>query len=225
MCFNETASLVALAIGVTFSAILLLKGEVAYGGSLFFIAIIQFYEYLAHVSINTNNDGLNALATNLIFFGVALQPLVFAFFNTFFMPKGAKFGLGDGVRKWPVIAVYLAITGWAWYTSRNYMRTTHIDKENCSAVCRLNWFNNAPVFPLVVFLIIYCLVIWAFFVRDSRLQFPKAVPVPEALPVLLIVSLVYTFVLDMGWRLKFGYLGSIWCFLSVFSGPLYLFHR
>lgn len=222
MCFNETASLVALAIGATFSAILLSKGEIAYGGGLLSISVIQLFEYYAHLSIATKNEWLNAVSTNLIFLTIALQPLALAFFNTCFMPKTAKFGLPQVWRSWPVVVAYVLIVAWTWHEVRDHMRSTYVDNE-CSTVCRLSWFDDAPRLPLIGFFVVYCLVIWAHYVRDQRLLFPKALPVPEAIPLLLIVSLVYTFFLDMEWRQKVGYFGSIWCFVSVLAGPMYLF--
>jgi len=218
MCFNETASLVALGIGMFFSGLLCLRGEMAYGGVIFFITIMQLHEYLVHRSIRTKNPELNHFATKLIALTLFLQPLSVAFFNTFFKKKEYLYLASSFWRTWPFIAAYIAVSGWAFYEMRNSMSTSFLGK--CGNVCRLSWFKNVPMFPTVIFVAAYLGTQFAWACKqDNSLRFQMT----NFIPTLLVISIAYTFLTPFKWREKFTYIGSIWCFLAVFAGPMYLY--
>jgi hypothetical protein len=218
MCFNETASLVALSVGVFFSGWLCLKGEIAYGGIIFFITIMQLPEYLVHRSFQTKNSDLNHFATKLIALTIFLQPLSVAFFNTYFKKKEYIYLTNSFWRTWPFIAAYVAVSGWVFYEMRNSMSTSFLGK--CGTVCRLSWFKNAPMFPAAIFLAAYLATQLAWVCKqDTSLRFQMA----YFIPAMLAISIAYTFLTRFSWRQKFTYVGSIWCFLAVFAGPMYLY--
>jgi len=215
MCFNESASLFALAVGVTFTAVLINHGKIAYAGVLFFIAIMQFYEYLAHLSIRTNNARLNLVAACLIYFGLAIQPLTAAYFNANFKPVGGTFSFPSIFRTWPFTAAYILAVVWVWYKIRNFIKVSYVG--TCGTICRLNWFPDAPLFPLVLFLFAF-----VGYYNIYTISYDGFINPTRLILYFFIASMIYTFFVKTPMKQRLGFFGSIWCFLAVFAGPMYL---
>jgi hypothetical protein len=83
----------------------------------------------------------------------------------------------------------------------------------------LNWFKNAPLFPMFIFFLFFSAMQITSLTYDKRINDLTR----NMIPIFLIISFIYTFLTPFQWRSKFTYVGSIWCFLSVFLGPLYYF--
>ena len=217
MCFNETASLFALSVGWTFAAILFSKNEVCYAGILFFISFIQLFEYFIHRSLRTKDDATNRVFTLLIFIFVALQPIVFSLLNMYYAPKGAKFILPSYLRSPWVLFAYLAVAVWVYSDLKDSMLTTAVDK--CGTVCRLNWFKRSASYSPQFFFVAYLVYVSAYTISDGRLFLSWIIP------VCLIISWVYIFLLDSEWSKNFSFVGSMWCFLAVFGGGFFLLKK
>lgn len=217
MCFNETASLFALSVGWTFAAILFSKNELCYAGLLFFISFIQLFEYFIHRSLRIKDHATNHVFTLLIFIFVALQPIVFSILNVYYTPKGAKFILPAYLRTPWIFVAYLAFAAWAFNDLKDSMLTTVVDK--CGTVCRLNWFKRTPSYSSPLFFAAYLVYVSVYTISDERLLLSWVIP------VCLIISWIYVFLLDSEWSKKFSFVGSMWCFLSVFGGGLFLLKK
>jgi hypothetical protein len=226
MCFNETASIVALSIGITFSVILLYYNHIAYAGLLFVITLMQLYEYFAHHSIVTKNKNLNVLATKLIYIGVVIQPVVYAIFNTYFLPKYCNYNFPQIVKSFPwLILSYIAYSIFLFiYMNNNNMFITKYLTTPCTSICRLNWFDNMKSYMftilLVIFFILYLSIMALYSFYDSKL------PVQSVISIFLVIAFIYTFfILKLKMSSGISVFGSIWCFLSVFMGPYVLYFK
>jgi hypothetical protein len=217
MCFNETASILAFGVGVTVSALLYFQNELHYSFILLFISFIQLFEFFIHRALKTGNARMNSLFTTLIFIFVVLQPLVFVYLLHAFPVKGSAFVLPNYLRSNWLLLAYAVVALWAFYEMRYSMKTTSV--EECGTVCRLNWFSNTPFLPPLVLFIFYLCVVVTYLYTDARLY------VKHIIPVTLVLSWIYVFLLKGSVRKKFTYAGSLWCFLSVFGGIFLLFRR
>ena len=224
MCFNETASMVAFSIGIVFSIILVYYNHIAYAGLLFAVTLMQLYEYFAHHSIITKNKDLNVLATKLIYIGIVLQPIVYAVFNSNFLPKNCYYTFPQVIKSFPwVLIIYIAYSIFLFiYMSNHNMFITKYLTTPCTSVCRLNWFDNINSFftsmLIVIFVILYILTMALYNFYDPKL------PIQAINSVFLIIAAIYTFfILKLKITPGISVFGSIWCFLAVFMGPYVLY--
>ena len=224
MCFNETASIVALTIGVVFSVILVYYNHIAYAGLLFAITLMQLYEYFAHHSILTHDTALNVLSTKLIFFGIVLQPIVLAFCNVNFLPKTCYYNYPKIVKSIPwILMIYIAYSVFLFmYMNDHNMFITKYLNTQCSSICRLNWFDNVKSYMatilFVIYVLLYIIIMQVYMFYDPRL------PLQYINSIVLIIALLYTFfILKLNITPGISVLGSIWCFFAVFMGPYVLY--
>ena len=224
MCFNETASIVALTIGVVFSVILVYYNHIAYAGLLFAITLMQLYEYFAHHSILTHDTALNVLSTKLIFFGIVLQPIVLAFCNVNFLPKTCYYNYPKIVKSSPwILMIYIAYSVFLFmYMNDHNMFITKYLNTQCSSICRLNWFDNVKSYMatilFVIYVLLYIIIMQVYMFYDPRL------PLQYINSIVLIIALLYTFfILKLNITPGISVLGSIWCFFAVFMGPYVLY--
>jgi hypothetical protein len=224
MCFNETASIVALSIGIVFSTILFYYNHIAYAGILFVVSLMQLYEYFAHHSIITKNKNLNTLATKLIFFGVFIQPIAYAYFNTYYLPKNSTYNYPAIINLLPALLfIYIAYSIFLYmHMNNNNMFVTKYLKTPCTSICRLNWFNNMDDYTttlyLIIFLILYMAIMSLYSFYDPKL------PIQYMCGIFLVLAVFYTFfILKLKITPGISVFGSIWCFLAVFMGPYLLY--
>ena len=224
MCFNETASIVALTIGIVFSVILVYYNHIAYAGLLFAITLMQLYEYFAHHSIQTHDTALNVLSTKLIYFGIVLQPIVLAFCNVNFLPKTCHYNFPKIVKAFPwVLMIYIAYSVFLYmYMNDHNMFTTTYLNTPCSTICRLNWFDNVKSYMttilFIIFVVLYIIIMQIYMFYDPKL------PMQYVNSAILIIALIYTFfILKLNIFPGISVLGSMWCFFSIFMGPYVLY--
>ena len=224
MCFNETASIVALTIGIVFSVILVYYNHIAYAGLLFAITLMQLYEYFAHHSIQTHDTALNVLSTKLIFFGIVVQPIVLAFCNVNFLPKKCYYFHPQIVKSVPwILLLYIAYSLFLFiYMNENSMFTTTYLTTPCTSVCRLNWFDNVKSYIASILFVIY--VLFYIIIMQVYMFYDPKLPMQYINSVILIIAIVYVFfILKLNISPGISVLGSIWCFFAVFMGPYVLY--
>lgn len=224
MCFNETASMVAFTIGITFSIILVYYNHIAYAGLLFAVTLMQLYEYFAHHSILTHDKDLNVLSTKLIYVGIVIQPIVFAICNVNFLPKTCYYNYPKIIKAFPwALLVYIAYSIFLFvYMNDHDMFITKYLTTPCVSICRLNWFDNVKSYMATIlfsiFFILYAIIMILYNFYDPRL------PIQRINSIFLIIAALYTFViLKLNIIPGISVFGSIWCFFAVFMGPYVLY--
>jgi hypothetical protein len=215
MCFNETASLFAFSVGSIFTGILVGMHELYYALLMFSIIIMQLYEYIAHYSIRTKNNALNTLATKLIYIGIISQPL-FCFLGKYlYIPLPSYY-------YW-LLCSYIIICIFVFLQfDKEHIFTTKYLNDECISICRLVWFTekkNILPYTLLVF-ISYSIMMLTIFIPDPRIP-----PIFNYIFYgLLLFSIVYVlFIPNINIHKIISMSGSIWCFLSVFAGPLFVY--
>jgi hypothetical protein len=215
MCFNETASLVAFSIGILFCAILYFKRfPIFYVSFLFFITLIQLIEYFTHKSIKTHNLKLNELSTKLILITLFIQPIIYCYMSMYYPPI-EKMRHTKLVSPLMLFYVLFFIFMFMYFDKNHVFKTTYLQK--CESICRLKWFDFKGWSTLlgVVFVILY-MALFLDITRDTKIKYVWA---QYFALISLIIACIYVITLS---NHGFSYIGSVWCFLAVFFGPLLL---
>jgi len=219
MCFNETASLIAFSTGMIFSAILYFKDyPIFYVSMLFFITLMQIVEYFTHKSITTRNLKMNELCTKLILITLFIQPIVYCYMGMYHPPKNT---IQNTKFMSPIMLVYILffIFIYLYFDFHGIFKTTYLN--NCDSICRLKWFDLKGMSGLlgIIFIILYMyLFIWSG--HDPRFIYKWG---EYFVPISLVIACIYGITLsNYSIFSKISYIGSLWCFLAVFFGPIML---
>jgi hypothetical protein len=222
MCINKSASLTALVIGITFCLILYkYKYPIFYISMLFFITLMQLVEYFTHDSILTNNKKMNKICVKLILILLFIQPIIYSYMCVYYPPHNAF--VYDNKLNPTLLILYclLFIFMYNYFDVNNTFKSTYL--TSCSSICRLKWFQFNKISGLLsfMFMIMYMLLFLNYTFYDSHFKYKI---MSHFVPICLIIACIYTLTLSNYTIFdKFASVGSLWCFLAVFIGPILLF--
>ena len=109
-----------------------------------------------------------------------------------------------------------------WYFDKYHIfKTSYL--KNCDTICRIKWFDfkGFSMFLGILFTIFYMLLLINLnFGRDRNFKYLWA---ENFMPISLVVACIYALSLS-NYSLfhRISYIGSLWCFLTVFLGPVIL---
>jgi hypothetical protein len=222
MCINKAASLTAFTIGIAFCLILYAyKYPIFYISMLFFITLMQLVEYFTHHSILTNNKNLNRICVKLILILLFIQPIIYSFMCLQYPPHHVS--VQDNKLNPPLLICYCLVFlfMYNYFDVNNTFSATYL--TSCSSICRLKWFrfNNTSALLAFMFVIMYLLLFVNYTFVDSHFKYKI---ISHFIPKCLIIACIYTLTLSNYTVFdKFASVGSLWCFLAVFAGPVLLF--
>ena len=121
----------------------------------------------------------------------------------------------------PIMLVYVLffIFMYLYFDSHGIFKTTYLNK--CDSVCRLKWFDIKGISSLlgIIFIILYMYL----FIRsghDPRFIYKWT---EYFVPISLVIACIYGITLsNYSIFSTISYIGSLWCFLAVFFGPIML---
>jgi hypothetical protein len=206
MCFNYKASLLTFFIGVVFSLLLIVNGNVKYrlenkttGVFMIFISLIQFMDFLFWIDLK-NKFGINHVTTILGPILNVCQPVIFYLIKLFYYrPELKKMQTYD-------IFVGLLNILYLFYFIKIYSK--FISKEKLTTTVKnghLSWpwikYSN-PYFYLIL------LAINIFYLSDFKYA-------------LVFFAITYSF-LYLSMKYFHYNVGELWCFFGAFI-PLLMF--
>jgi hypothetical protein len=213
MCFNATASIIAFSIGCI-SSIYLYSLKI-YASSIisFYLALIQLFEYFAHISIVNNDIVMNTNSSKLIFIFVLLQPILC--YIIFFFSKG-EYATSNPNKFLFIIPIYLLFNIYFYYyiDHNKLFKITHLN-DSCKNICRLSWdFLGTNTYLFIIFLLMYAFISLNWWKKYKTGKFYMIYVF-----ILTFIAIIYSFIATSDLKKRFSFFGSIWCFLSVTYGP------
>ena len=214
MCFNETASLVAFSIGVI-STIILFQMKL-YNFSIFYISIIlvQLVEYYAHKSLLTNNINMNKISSYFIYFLIMSQPIILSYLTFNDIHKNSQNTLIILCLTYLIYGLYVFFKT---YKSKKF-QISYIEKQCNNSVCRLNWDLLAVNFY-------YRLISGLFYFGISSFVAYNRKSENISILTILVFLLGLTFLYITSENKELHVFSSLWCFISVITGPLVIMNK
>lgn len=218
MCFNEKTSILAGSAGLLTAAYLLLRNrpdseDFSSGLLILVICVVQFIEW--KIWQDTTCSSKNKLYSKILMWTIFLQPILFTSLVFYFRKKfGVK---AEAFKKVGIIGfVYLIIGVYAIYLIENG------SIENCTKVkcghCRLSWGFMEILSQIKP--ILYCLLAVGYISIFSIIPLKTSLLRKMIQSSILIASLVLSWYFD---SLNIASIwGSLWCFLSIFYGIIYI---
>jgi hypothetical protein len=106
-----------------------------------------------------------------------------------------------------------------YFDKTHVFKTTYLQK--CESICRLKWFDAKKFYiPLGVIFIILYIGLHLDVTRDTNFKYAWA---QYFATISLIIACIYAITLsNYSVFNRVSYIGSVWCFLAVFVGPILL---
>ena len=220
MCFNETASITAFAIGSVCLAYTIYKKMYVFSFLYVTIVLMQLVEYYAHLSLNTKNATMNKYTAMAGFILLIIQPVIWALYVCYACGKNKN----KQTITLSMISLFLLFNVFLFNAieKADAFRYTYLNKKCNGSICRLKWnFMSGSILGSFVFLAFYVFIFsYPYFqILKHKIEGVTYFSVTIALLVLSIIYMILCDKISNGKELLGGF-GSIWCFLCVFTGPL-----
>ena len=220
MCFNETASITAFAIGSVCLAYTIYKKMYVFSFLYVTIVLMQLLEYYAHLSLNTKNAKMNKYAAMAGFILLIIQPVIWALYVCYAHTKDKN--KQNVILIMSTMFILFNVFLFNAIEKADAFRYTYLNEKCNSSICRLKWnFMSGSILGSFVFLAFYVLLFaYPYFqVLKHNIYGMTYFSVTIALLVLGIIYMILCDKITSGKKILSGF-GSIWCFLCVFTGPL-----
>ena len=220
MCFNETASITAFAIGTVCLAYTIYKKMYVFSFLYVTIVLMQLVEYYAHLSLNIKNAEMNKYSAIAGFILLVIQPVIWAIYVSYTHTKNTK--IQTIVLVASIMFILFSVGLSVIIEKTNSFRFAYLHDKCNSSVCRLKWnFMSGTMVGSFIFLAFYVALFAYPYFQVLKHKTTESTYFSVTI-TLLVLGILYMILYDKirnGKGILSGF-GSIWCFLCVFTGPL-----